>query len=93
MLPANWHACERGNTMLSTGEGNMVAWLTIDGDTRLEVSYAPDNYPSLNVRTCTLTDTQLAEHINTKLKGWAANKCNCPGVNLDERNCVKQEDT
>jgi hypothetical protein len=88
-LPNYWSACERGNTLLSTGEGNIIAWLSLgDNNMRLEVSYCPDNYPALNVKVVNLTDTQLAEHINTKLQGWLIHKCNIEGVET-ELNRVK----
>ena len=80
-LPDDWHACERGNTMLATGEGNFVAWLDMDDEGhRLEVSYAPDNYPALNVAVVNLSDEELADHINEKLQGWIVQKCNIEGV-------------
>lgn len=83
LLEATDHLCERGNTLLVTGEGNMVAWLDLLGDQRLQVSWCPDNYPALNVTVVTLTDAQLAEHINTRCGGWLIRKCNIEGVNVE----------
>jgi hypothetical protein len=88
-LPFDWCACERGNTLLSTGEGNIVAWLDLPGGEgrqvhvhkyRLEVTYTPDNYPSLNVQIVRSSDEELAAHINSQLGGWLVHKCNVDGV-------------
>ena len=75
--------CERANTLLVNDGGDMVAWLTLDGDTRVEVAWNPDNYPALNVTFKTLTDDQLVEHINTNLKGWSVRKGNLDGLKID----------
>jgi hypothetical protein len=75
--------CERANTLLVNDGGDMVAWLTIDGDTRVEVTWNPDNYPALNVTFTTLTEDQLVEHINTNLKGWSVRKSNLDGLKID----------
>jgi hypothetical protein len=79
LIKLGWSACERGNTMLVQEDGpNMVAWLTVEGDTRLEVEYSPDNYPALNVRLCSLTDRELSVHITDNLlpNGWTVQKWN-----------------
>jgi hypothetical protein len=74
---------ERGGTML-TSEENIIAWLPIQDDVRLEVSYNPSNYPCLNVMTVTLTDQQLVDHINNNLEGWYIQKNNLDGeLNTD----------
>ena len=73
---------ERGNTLLVNGD-SFVAWLGMGGNKRLEVSWVPDNYPSLNVQTIERTDAELAEHINTKCCGWYVRKCNIAGLNVD----------
>jgi hypothetical protein len=90
-LKADDHWCERGNTLLETGEGNMVAWLDLEGNHRLQVSWCPDNYPALNVSVIELTDEQLAAHINDKCGGWLIRKCNIDGVN-DENGSVAGKD-
>jgi hypothetical protein len=80
-LPVDWVACERGNTLLSSGEGNMIAWLDLPGgEHRLEVSFTPDNYPALNVQVVDLSDEGLADHINSELCGWLVHKCSVRGV-------------
>jgi len=78
----NLYLCERGNTLLTDYE-NMVAWLDLEGDTRLEVAYNPGNYPALNVQTITITDEDLAKHINENLQYWLVCKCHIDGVNID----------
>jgi hypothetical protein len=75
--------CERGNTLLRDGDGQFVAWLRVDGDLRLEIAYSPDNYPKLNAAIRKLSDEQLAVHVNL-LGGWIVDKCNCPGVNIND---------
>lgn len=83
-LPVDWSACERGNTLLSSGEGNVIGWLDLPGgEFRLEMAYTPDNYPGLNVRVVKLSDAELAEHINSQLGGWLVHKCNVGGVRLE----------
>jgi len=83
MLPDDWVGSERGNTLLSSGEGNMVAWLDLPGgEYRLEVTFNPDNYPSLNVQVVELSDADLADHINSELGGWLVHKCNVRGVDV-----------
>ena len=82
-LPVDWVVCERGNTLLSSGEGNIIAWLDLPGEEyRLEVTFNPDNYPALNVRVAELGDAELADHINSELGGWLVHKCNVSGVRV-----------
>jgi hypothetical protein len=82
-IPDDLHLSERGNILLTGDDGNMVAWLTLEGDRRLEVTFNPGNYPALNVGVVTLTDEQLAAHINGNLGGWHVRKCNIEGVNVE----------
>lgn len=82
LLESTDHLCERGNTLLEM-DGSMVAWLDLVDDQRLEVSWCPNNYPALNVSVVSLTDEQLASHINSKCRGWIIRKCNVEGVNVD----------
>jgi len=73
--------CERGNTaLICPDSGNLIAWLGLSEDLRLEVSWAPGNYPGLNVVVKEITDVELAQHINTKLGGWHVRKVNINGV-------------
>jgi hypothetical protein len=81
-LPTNWSVSELGNTLLDN-EDTIIAWLTIDRDTRLEVSYVPKNYPALTVKVVTLTDKQLVEHINSQLGGWHIRKANVHGIEVN----------
>jgi len=74
-LPADFHACERGNVMLSNDD-NYISWLTIGPDQRLEFSFCPDNYPKLNVKLVEMTNEQLCDYIQSKLVGWTSHKLN-----------------
>ena len=81
---------ERGNTLL-TGDGRLAAWLRLEGNERLEVTYSPGSYPALNVRVVSSTDKQLAKHINANLGGWFVQKCNLAGVKIDADGCVREK--
>ena len=81
-LSTIWGASERGNTLLSSGEGNFVAWLDLPCDYKLEVAWCPDNYPALTVRVVDLGDEDLASYINANLGGWLVHKCNVSGVDV-----------
>ena len=76
---------EKGNTLLVTEDGDsFVAWLDIGSPGRafhrLEVSWNPDDYPSLSVSVVEMTDKKLAKHINENCEGWIIRKCNVEGV-------------
>jgi hypothetical protein len=73
---------ERGNTLLVNDGDDMLAWLDLVGNHRLQVSYCPGNHPALNVGVVELTEEQLAAHINSRCAGWLVRKCNCDGVNI-----------
>jgi len=79
-VPTDYHACERGNVYLAQEDGcgnvSRIAWFGVKGDTRLEVSVAPGNYPAINVRMVELSDEQLFHHIRRKLIGWYGHKIN-----------------
>ena len=77
--------CERGNTLLVDGP-NMVAWLSLQGSDRLEVSWCPDNYPALTVQVVRISDAELATHINTELVDWTILKCQLSGVTRSRAN-------
>jgi hypothetical protein len=73
---------------------NMVAWLDVEGDARLEVSYCPDNYPALNVRLCTLTDGVLAAHVLKLVEeGWTLQKCNVSLPAVDYAKAAQKTDS
>jgi hypothetical protein len=68
-LPEDWSACERGNVWIfapQTEGDKHLAYLKLpfDLDMWLEVSIVPENWPGLNVKVVTLTEPQLAAHIN-----------------------------
>ena len=87
MFEIGLHLNERGNTLLATDD-NMVAWLTLEGNLRLEVSWTPDNYPALHVRTVELTDEEIAKHIRQNCGGWYVRRLNIDGVQTDRNNEV-----
>lgn len=84
-----WSATERGNTLLRDGDGGIAAWLQFDDDRKLEVTYSPNNYPSLTASLKYLSDSLLAAHINKNLQSWIVGKSNCPGVDIDEDGRVR----
>jgi hypothetical protein len=70
---------ERGNTLLFRVEdGSIVAWINLPDGGVLEVSFTPDNYPSLTVAT--LDDEairNLPKHIAGLVdSGWTVRKDN-----------------
>ena len=83
--------CERGNTLLVNAD-DMVGWLTLDGDTRIEVAWNPNNHPGLKVTFKTLTDAQLVQHINSNLKGWVVLKGNLDGLKIDGHSEISDPD-
>lgn len=88
-LSADWAGCERGNNLFTNDE-QLVAWLHIEGDWWLEVSHNPGNYPALNVGPVLLSKSELVAHINAKLGGWFARKCNLAGVQLGADGRVRE---
>ena len=71
------HLNERDGTLLDDGNGSMVAWLRLDDQgNRLEVTWTPANYPALTVNHCTLSDQEIADHINENLVGWHVRRNN-----------------
>jgi hypothetical protein len=79
-LHDHWHEDERGNTLLTADNGAIIAWIGLQGDNRLEVSFYPDNYPALSVQVVKLDEVALATHINTNLSGWYVRRLNLDGV-------------
>jgi hypothetical protein len=80
-LKAQLALCERGGNLFSLDEGDFNAWLPMDGG-YLEVSWRQGNYPCLNTAFVTSSPEELAQHINEKLPGAYAQKCNLKGVNI-----------
>lgn len=87
-IPDNFAECERGNTLLTDDEGNMVAWITLDGELRMQVSWCPDDYPALRLSLVKLDDERLAAHINERCRGWLIRKCNVEGINMGKSGYV-----
>lgn len=73
---------EHGNTLLVNND-QMVAWLTIDGDSRLEVSWHPGNNPALKVVPLVTTDEELVQFINSKMQGWFVQESPLDGLEID----------
>lgn len=72
--------CERGNTLLVDEDGNMQAFLRLDGDRYLVVAYRPENYPALYVQTLRTSDDELAARLARDYAGWIATRCHLDGV-------------
>ena len=78
---------EKSNIYLVSEEGDFHhAYIRLpDGPNRwLEISIRPCNYPALLVQTITVTDADLAVHINKEFDGWIARKMNLEGVAVDD---------
>lgn len=74
---------ERGGILLENREETqMNAWLPLEGNQWLQISYYPCNYPSLNVSVITITPKKLAAHIQANFSGRDVRvaKMNLPGV-------------
>lgn len=82
-LPDNFRDSERGNTLLSDDDGGLNAWIRLDGNVRLEISYRPANYPALNVATVKLSDAELLTHIKNRCQGMYVRKLNLDGADFD----------
>jgi hypothetical protein len=78
---------ERSGTLLLC-EGEFNAWLPIGdfpGCTEwLEISWRPENWPSLNVQTVKTTEAELAKHINANMGGFLIISKNLCGLNTVE---------
>ena len=88
MIEKGWHANERGNVYLVDndmyGGRKELAWLRTDTENEwLEVSVCPSNYPALNCQVISLSDTELANHINENCQGYLILKMNIEGVETD----------
>ena len=85
---------ERGGTLLS-GEVGFNAWLPLGdfpGCTEwLEITWRPENYPSLNVQTVKTTEAKLARHINAKMGGFTVLKRNLCGLDIEDGRIIETE--
>lgn len=80
---------ERGNVWVwQPEEGYHQAYLKLDDgpDRWLEISIRPCNYPGLHVQIVTLTESELALHINKEFAdgNWVVRKMNLPGVVVED---------
>lgn len=90
-LMHHWTANERGNVLLTGDEGELHAYLRLPFKGYwLEISYRPQNYPSLNVASLKISDAKLAAHINQKLVGMWVRKGNLEGLNVDKEGQISE---
>lgn len=75
---------ERGNTLISSEEGDIRAWGHVTNDLYQEVSYSKDNYPQLGVTVIRKAPKELAQDIMRYYGGWAVHKCNLDGVKVED---------
>lgn len=76
---------ERSGVLLSNDDGGFQAYLTIPGtDEWKEISWRPGNYPALRVSELTITNNELAKHIQKNFVGWVARKMNLLKVHLND---------
>lgn len=63
-LDQDWSDCERGGILLVNSESERFnAWLHQCDDIWLEITWVPDNYPSLNVTLVKISDEDLWRHL------------------------------
>jgi len=92
VLPLSWAENDRGNTVLEN-DGKIIAWLRMERDVRLQVSIVPDNMPVMEAQIVTMTDRDIADHIEQHLVGWTVIRCNVTGPRYgSERIIVGPED-
>lgn len=80
LRPAN----ERGSTLLTTCEGNLVYWRQLDDGIYEEISFTPTNYPAFGRRVLPISEEDLAQHIKKACAGWHCRRINIAGVVVDE---------
>lgn len=75
---------ERGNIWLTNEEGacNHNVWIRLVGQKWLQIAIRPENYPGLAVNTITVTDAELAAHINKECGGMVVRKANLDGLQV-----------
>lgn len=79
----NLDETEKGNIWLVHSEENYHnAWIRLGGNRWLEITIRPCNYPGLTVKTVSMTDKELADHINQEFNSglWIVRKMNLSGV-------------
>lgn len=80
-LDQDWQEDEKGNVLLVCSyDDSWNAWLRIgglDSEVRLEISWRPENYPSLNLCLVQCSDENLYQHLVSKFSGdWIVRKLN-----------------
>lgn len=87
-LEDGWSETEQGNTLLTSEDGCLVAWVHLPGsDQKLEVAFNPKNWPSFEVKLLSAaksSDESLAAHINKNLTYWLVRTCDVPEANLSD---------
>lgn len=95
-LTEEFHETERCNVLLTgTEEFRLNAWIRLRDDVRLEITYRPENYPSLELRVVTVSDKKLAEHIQKTCVGMLVRKLNpdiYPNIRRDEDGRIVEPD-
>lgn len=75
---------ERGNIWISS-DFTHKAYFRLDGENQwLEVILIPENYPSWTINTVTISDRDLAKHIQENFYGYRIHKMSIEGVKTDE---------
>lgn len=69
---------ERGNVLIVHREEPWFnAWIRVEGDIRLEISWRPCNYPALTVQTVKVSDDELFVHMIEQFSDmWRIEKFN-----------------
>ncbi len=90
-----WGINERGNTLLTSRDGNGVLFAKVNDEQVFQISYEPWNYPSMHANIIHMRDKDIADHINSTLGGWTVVKNNLESdlnVNDDDNTIIDPED-
>jgi hypothetical protein len=92
-LPINWLESEKGNTLLSNDDGNLVAWIKINEKHCLEVSYTPGNSPAFYVSVCDWDPVRIGQHVVEELGGWFCHRWALDDdAPVDQNSCIIGEE-
>jgi hypothetical protein len=96
-LDCNFAECERGNTLLvrcNEDGDDFNAWIRLEDDIRLEVTWRTGNYPSLSVKLCKVNDDDLFAHLLKEFdSSWTVRKLNLRGYdNVQLRELWKEKE-
>lgn len=76
-LPEDFCEDERCNVLLTAMEEfHLNAWIRLRDDVRLEITYRPENHPSLVLQLVTVSDEELAAHIKKTCGGMFIRRLN-----------------